>query len=425
MTRFAMVAPAYYSHFQAFQALAAELLARGHQVTFFQQADTRHWLSAPGVGFCAVGDHSHPPGSLAAVLARAARPDSFWGLRRIIDELAQSTAMLCAELPAAFAQQGIEAVICDQMEAAGALVAQGMQLPYVSVACALPVNREAQLPLPVMPFAYGEGSLSQHLYNGSRQVHDWLMAPLRRVLHQAAARLGVPAREGLHDNLSPLAQISQTIEGLDFPRRAAPLQFHPVGPLRTVGDDISTELPWPVDTGRPLVFASLGTLQGGRLGMFQQIAKACRQLDVQLLIAHCGALDPQQVEGLRHCGANWVTDFAPQRRVLQQADAVITHGGLNTVMDAIAAQTPMLVMPIAFDQPGVAARVSHSGIGLHLHRRARAPRIAATLQQLLVRPTEPLQRLAAQLASAGGVRRAADIVEQAVSSGRPVLRAAS
>ncbi|WNW10727.1 glycosyltransferase [Pseudomonas sp. DTU_2021_1001937_2_SI_NGA_ILE_001] len=423
MSHFAVVAPAYYSHFQAFQALAVELIERGHRVTFFQQADARVWLSDARIGFHALGRSTHGPGCLADSLRRAGQPCHPLGLKRLIDQLVSSTAMLCAELPAALARQGIDAVLCDEMEAAGALVAEASGLPYISVACALPVNREPHLPLSVMPFAYAEDERSLRLYEGSRKVHDWLMRPLRQVLHEAARQLHVAPRDGVHEGLSPLAQISQTIAALDFPRRAAPAHLHHVGPLRpTLPEPCGG---WPVDPLRPLVFASLGTLQGERLGMFRQMARACRQMNLQLLIAHCGALDKTREALLLDEGASWVTAFVAQRQVLQQADAVITHGGLNTVMDAIATQTPMLVMPIAFDQHGVAARVSYSGAGLQLNRRARAPRIAEALDALLARPLPRLAQLAAQLQQAGGTRRAADIVEQVLRSGRPVLAEAT
>ncbi|MHC8306270.1 glycosyltransferase [Pseudomonas sp. PB3P13] len=418
MSHFAVVAPGFYSHFQALQALSAVLVDRGHRVTFFQQADTRHWLTDPRMGFRALGAASHPPGSLERQLRRAASPGGPLGLRRVIRDVCESTAMLCAELPAALAGEGIDAVLCDQMEAAGGLVAEALGLPFVSVACALPVDREPQLPLPVMPFAYATDERSQRLYDGSRQVHDWLMRPLRDVLHRASKELSIPPRDGLHHYLSPLAQISQTTDSFDFPRQHRPAHFHAVGPLRAAHP--MTRGDWPIDAARPFVFASLGTLQGARLSMFKHIAKACRQLDAQLLIAHCGALDSVQEHRLKRIGATWVTDFAPQQWALQQADAVVTHGGLNTVMDAIVARTPMLVMPIAFDQPGVAARVSYSGAGVRLHRRAGASTISRHLQGLLAHPPESLNWLAADIRNAGGVTRAANIVEAAIRSGQPV-----
>lgn len=412
MTHFAVVAPPYYSHFQALQALAIELIERGHRVTFFHQSDAAHWLSEPRISFRSVGANSHPPGSLERTLHQAAHPDTPWGLRLIIKQMAGTTAMLCNELPQALADNGIDALLCDQMEPAGGLVAESLGLPFVSVACALPVNREPGLPLPVMPFAYATDERSQHMYRGSSQVYDWLMKPLGKVINEAARRLGIPPRSALHECLSPLAQISQTLPGFDFPRSRLPASFHAVGPLRSPLTRKQGE--WPIDKQRPFFFASLGTLQGDRLKLFERIAKACKRLDGQLLIAHCGKLDAAQERRLIDCGATWVTDFAPQQWALEQADAVITHGGLNTVMDAIAARTPMLVLPIAFDQPGVAARVAYRGVGSQLSRRASAARIESALRALLAQPLPGFNALIGELQQAGGVTRAADIVEAAV-----------
>lgn len=418
MTHFAVVAPAFYSHFQAFQALAGALVDRGHQVTFFQQADARRWLTDPRIGFHALGAISHPPGSLEGALRRAACSNNPLRLRRVIRDLCDTTRMFCAELPSALAARQIEALLCDQMEAAGGMVAEALGLPFVSVACALPINREPHLPLPVMPFAYATDERSRHMFEGSQKVYDWLMRPLAKVLREASRRLAIEPREGLHDCLSPYAQISQTIPGFDFPRQASPSCYHAVGPLRT--DQSERQGEWPIDPARPFVFASLGTLQGGRFDMFKRIAVACRALNAQLLIAHCGGLDGRQEQRLVKAGATWVTDFAPQQWALQHADAVVTHGGLNTVMDAIVSRTPMLVMPIAFDQPGVASRVAHAGIGLQLRRGAGAGQIRQRLTQLRGLSAEPFERLATELAQAGGTSRAADIVEAVVRTGEPV-----
>ncbi|WP_312798167.1 glycosyltransferase, partial [Tianweitania sp.] len=111
---------------------------------------------------------------------------------------------------------------------------------------------------------------------------------------------------------------------------------------------------------RPFVFASLGTLQGHRFNLFQRIARACRTLDVQLMIAHCGGLTPTQAGRL---DADWVVDRVDQKAALARADVVITHAGLNTVVDALSATVPMLCIPLAFDQPGMAARVRQAGVG--------------------------------------------------------------
>lgn len=423
MSHFGVIAPALPSHFRALQALGVELVTRGHRVTFIHQQDAAAWLDSPLIDFHAVGRASHPAGSLAATLGCAANPSGPLGLRRLIADMARTTEMLCRELPPALSTLQIDALLCDQMEAAGGLVAEAAGLPFISVACALPVNREPGIPLPVMPMAYGTDERSRQMYLGSARVYDWMMGPHRRVIAAQAAALGLSPRDGLHHCLSPLAQVSQTVPGFEFPRLGLPAHFHHVGPLRA-GTSAELPLPFAVADDRPLVFASLGTLQGQRFGLFKRIARACRRLDVQLLLAHCGGLDLAQARALEQEGATWVTDFAPQRAALARADAVVTHGGLNTVMDAIAARTPMLVLPIAFDQAGVAARVCHAGVGLKASSRfAGSATMAGLLRRLLDEPqvSAGLARLGDEVDAAGGTAAAADITEQALRTGRPVV----
>jgi zeaxanthin glucosyltransferase len=419
MAHFGVVAPAFYSHVSALAALSSELIARGHRVTFLQRPDAASFLKDGRIGFHAVGAGTHPAGSLADALRRAANPGGPLGLRRVIFDMARGTDMLCRELPDAFETLGIDAVIADQMEAAGGLVAEALGLPFVSVACALPVNREPGMPLPVMPFAYGDSEQARQVVEGSTRVYDWMMRPHGAVIAAHALRFGLSARGALHECLSPLAQVSQTVEDFDFPRRALPLNFHHVGPLRAAVDaGAAAYAPMPApDPGRPFIFASLGTLQGQRFQLFKRIAKACRRLDAQLLVAHCGGLGPDQEDALTRAGANWVCAFAPQRDVLARADVVVSHAGLNTVLDAIEARTPILALPIAFDQPGAAARILHAGIGLRASPRLAGPAtLEGQLRRLIGEPQfgERLATLASKLAHAGGTPRAADIVEAAL-----------
>lgn len=423
MAHFGVVAPAFYSHVNALAALAIELIERGHRVTFLHRPDAATYLDDERIGFHAVGAATHPPGSLEATLRRAANPGGPLGLRRVIDDMALTTDMLCRELPPAIETLRVDAILGDQMEAAGGLVAQALGLPLISVACALPVNREPGMPLPVMPFGWGEDERSLRMVEGSTRVYDWLMAPHRRVIEAQARRLGIPVRGMLHECLSELAQVSQTTASFDFPRRHAPAHFHHVGPLRHAARADAKHPPLPaIDAGKPFVFASLGTLQGHRFGLFRRIAHACRQLDVQLLVAHCGGLTPRQGAALRDAGATWVCAFAPQQQALERADAVISHAGSNTVMDAIAARTPILALPIAFDQPGAAARICHAGIGLRASARLTgAGGIARLLRRLLDEASfaPRLDALAADVATAGGTPRAADIVEAALRLRQP------
>ncbi|MBU0835828.1 MAG: glycosyltransferase, partial [Gammaproteobacteria bacterium] len=176
MTHFAAIAPPFLSHLRAFEAVAWALTQRGHRVTFVQHADVAELLTLPSAGFAAIGAESHPPGSLAAVVRRAAQPGPF-GIRRVIADMAASTALFCREAPGMLRSLKVDAVLADQMEPAGALVAEHLGLPFVSIACALPFNREPLVPLPVMPWRYRATDWGEQLNLHSSRVYDRLMRP--------------------------------------------------------------------------------------------------------------------------------------------------------------------------------------------------------------------------------------------------------
>lgn len=427
MAHFAVVAPALYSHFNTLTVLARELVARGHRVTFVHRPDAAAYVKDARIGFHAIGAATHPAGSLAAALERVANPGSPLGLRRVILDMADSTAMLCRELPAALRALQVDYLIADQMEAAGGMVAESLGLPFVSVACALPVNREPGIALPVMPFLYEDSERAFKIVEGSTLVYDWMMGPHHRAIAREADRLGIPARGMLHECLSPLAQIAQVVPGFDFPRRELPPHFYHVGPLHSGAtpaspDELADLLP-PATSTRPFVYASLGTLVNGRVGLFKRIARACRAIDAQLLVAHCGGLNAAQVRAVEAIGDTRVRAFVPQLAVLARADAVVSHAGANTVMEAVATRTPILALPIAFDHPGAASRVEYAGVGLRASPRfASANALARKLRRLLDEPgfREATAPLADEIRQAGGAPRAADIIETVLGL-RPAL----
>src|SRR5207244_2301491 len=103
--------------------------------------------------------------------------------------------------------------------------------------------------------------------------------------------------------------------------------------------------------GRPLIYTSMGTIQNQLMPIFRTIAAACAGLDAQLVMA-LGVKDAPLLEGLK--GDPIIVAYAPQLELLRRASLVITHAGLNTVLESLAHGVPMVAIPIANDQPGVA-----------------------------------------------------------------------
>ena len=422
MTHFGIVAPPYPGHLNPLRALADELVDRGHRASFLGLADIRDLV--PDHPVIPIGTRRFPPGALRTLRAHMAAPRGF-GLVRVILDMRRITDELCRGVPQAIATHGIDALVVDQLEPAGGLIADHLGLPFVSVANALPIDREPAVPPPFTDWAYDPSPWGIRRNDGGYRVADWMMIPVGRTIARWAAAWGLPPRSRIDRCLSPRATITQMVRGFDVPRRLDAPHRHDCGPLRQPErvadfDDIAG-----IETSQPLAFASLGTLQGGRVALFRGIAEACRRLDLQVLVAHGGALSDRQASSLP--GRPIVRRFVPQRSVLSRAAVAITNGGLNTVLDALAAGVPLVIVPIAFEQGAIGARLVASGAGLVVpYGRATPIRLCAALTRVLAEPSfrAAARRLAAEIGVAGGVTRAADIVEVTVGQGAGSLRPA-
>ena len=120
-----------------------------------------------------------------------------------------------------------------------------------------------------------------------------------------------------------------------------------------------------------------------------------------------------------------VVGFAPQLALLKRASLLITHAGLNTVLEALIHGVPMVSLPRFADHPGMAARIVHAGAGLRAsYAHFTAEQLRPMVQRLLDDNSfrQRAGTLGRTLLAAGGVDRAADIVEQVLETGRPVTR---
>ncbi len=389
MAHFALLAPPYTGHINPMLAIAATLCGRGHRATLL------HTGAPPALPAAveALRLDLPPPGKV---------PFSPLPPVRLT---ARRTASLLRVLPAVLERLGLTALVVDQLEPAGALAAACLGLPWITVANALAVNREDGVPPPFTAWDWRPDLAGRNRNRAGWRVHDLFMRPLSQVIADWARAHGL-AQRNLDDTFSPIAQLSQMVPGLDFPRAALPATFHYVGPLR-----LAPAPPPSAGGPRRLVFASLGTLQGHRARLFRDIARAAQDCDADLLIAHGGRLATDEAATLP--GRPTVRAFVPQAEVLAGAAALIGHGGMNTVMDAMAAGVPAVLVPLAFEQAAIAARVVRAGAGIAVPGPAfRARRLRTALLEVLDDPSyrEAAASLQSEVALAGGARRAADII---------------
>ena len=416
MTHFGIISPPVSGHLHPLTALGRELQARGHRVTCFQVRDVEEKIRALEMDFWPIGESDHPVGSLPQSLDQLGRLKGLAALRFTIRAIAKTSIMVCRDAPAAIRSAGVDALLVDQMEPAGGAVAEHLGIPFITVCNALAINRDPVAPPPFSGWNYREGGWAKLRNSAGYAVSDWLTRPVAQAVDEYRVKWKLPPLHSPDESFSKLAQICQMPREFDFPRVELPAGFHYVGPLRRALP-VPVPFPWDRLDGRPLVYASLGTLQGSRMDLFRCIAEACEGLNVQLVLNHVGGLTPQQETELPK--GPLVVGYAPQVELLSRTRLTITHAGLNTVLDSLIHGVPMVTVPITFEQPAIARRVEWTGCGRSVQLSTlNAARLKKMVREVLEEPKylESSRRIAESIRMAGGVQRAADLVEVAVIS---------
>ncbi|GAA1956637.1 glycosyltransferase [Kitasatospora viridis] len=242
-----------------------------------------------------------------------------------------------------------------------------------------------------------------------------------------AETLGVPhlsAPSGAANHLDPVAllpHLNQRRADLDLPPEPDPAAVHRHGRLDCMPAGLSfaghpggifhryrqptevdpnTVLPeWiaelPAD--QPLVLASLGTVLPfvptvglDPVGLLGAIATGLAELDCQAVIATGGL--PVDLPSLPTDRVHLV-DSMPQPLLLRCAQLLLTHGGYNSIREAVGAGVPMAVLPCFGDQPANADRVEQLGLGLRIPAPAD---VAATCHRVLTDPAHTANSRRAQ-----------------------------
>lgn len=157
----------------------------------------------------------------------------------------------------------------------------------------------------------------------------------------------------------------------------APLP-HPYAELRPVADDrrggaeeSAGEL-FPAD-GRPRVALTLGTVSHDQITLMRSLIDGAVAAGANVVVA-LGA-DPDSL-GVVPPGVI-VRAYVPMSTLLPAADAVVYHGGSGTMLAALASGTPMVIVPLAADQPDNGDRCLAAGVARVV---AREEADAATIQ---------------------------------------------
>ena len=295
-------------HFQPMFPLARALERAGHELRWACAPEVCPELRAKGFDVRPAGLYDldpsplrHPPPEVAA-LPPAQRPDHLFHL---VFGPRRAEPMLADLMPIADEWRP-HLLVCEQGELAGPVAAARLGVPNVTHAFGrlLPTVRVARA---------GEA-----------------MADLWR-----AQGLEPRPFAGTYDHL----YVDIYPPGLQTAETAHVGTVQPIRPADPIERDPAAE---------PLVYITFGTVFNHDLNLFATALEAVRELDVRVVVTLGPGNDPAAL-GPQPPGVT-VAEFIPPAQLLPACAAVVSHAGSGTVLAALAAGVPQVLLPQAADQ---------------------------------------------------------------------------
>lgn len=422
MTHFGIICPAATGHINPMFPLARALQQRGHKITVFGTPIVQARVEAAGFGMRLIGETEFSIEKVIKLYAKLGELSGLAAIKYTFLLIAKRADVNLQETSKAAKEENIEALVIDQICFEGATIAEYLNVPFITVCGALFTNEESTVPPWIKPWKYNQAWWAPLRNKLGYYLFHRIKKPVREVISEYRQKWNLPACSNEEDYNSKLAIICQQPAEFEFPRKNLPPYFHFTGPYHNNTGRQIVEFPFQKLNGKPLIYASMGTLQNRLQYVFEYIAEACAELDAQLVISLGGSSEPEALPKLH--GTPLVVKFAPQLELLQKASLVITHAGLNTTLESLSNGVPLVAIPITNDQPGVASRIAWTGVGEMLTlEKLNVPSLRDVITQVLTKDSykQNALRLQKAILNAGGVNLAADIIERAVETRKAVL----
>lgn len=390
--------------------VVAELVRRGHRVTYATSAKYAGAVESAGAVFFESGE------DLASLFPRAGSPADDGAasprtgtlaglgsgmmsgllerlLERAREEFPALLAVLTADPP--------DAVCYDAMTLAGKMAAMKLAVPDIALLPSYAANAYFSL-RELMP---------------ARAPAEMLEAwkHVRELVDDFAAQQGL-------DHFSFMEGPPASLNICFIPREFQPAgetfdaSFHFVGPC--LGQRGTGEAWQPRRVDRPLVFISLGTTPlNHRPDFFLMCLEAFAGTPWQVAMAVGDRIKvfelgqtPDNVE---------VRGFFPQLDVLAHADVFLSHAGMNSTMEALYFGVPLVAFPLQPEQEANARRVEDLGLGRRLPAEALSPTLIRTVVTEVSNDQDirrNMQAMKQRIRGSGGPTAAADAIEEYLSA---------
>ena len=266
-------------HLNSMTALARKLQSRGHEVVFIGVPDTERAIRAADLDFVSFCENEYPLGSIDKTWGAVANLRGLEVVRYTTRELAPGLLRAALKhLPGKIAETAVTALVLDSVFLFLEIVPVHLRLPYVRIWSVLHFDLSGATPLTFYGWPHETTPEAIARNRAGLALIGELCEPTRRIAQAYADRNGL---EIDWDNPTAtnckLAAITQTPREFDFPIPELPPGFHYAGPLQDNDGREPIPFRWERLSGKPLIYASMGTLVNGLKSVYRAILEAVRE----------------------------------------------------------------------------------------------------------------------------------------------------
>lgn len=331
MAKILMVNVPYSGHVNPTLPLAKRLVERGHQVTYINAPEWKKTIEATGALFVPYMDY----------------PEGLYGQQKKVRcfKAAYNTARKVGS--------GHDLLIYEMFFYLGKTIADRLGIPYV---------RQFSQP------AWSEKSARNASFI---QRISCMLIDAQVLKRRVAAELGVKEKRLINSVLNDKTALNIVYLPDKFQPYRSDLDQTYIFCVPPMEQFAVHNHRIPFDAmKKPIIYISIGSILSSKK-FCKKCIKAFGNKELSVIL-NTGRVNP---ETLGNIPSNiWTYSFVPQLEVLQHTDLFITHGGMNSVNEAMYYGVPMLVMPFINDQPLNAAQVEK----LKLGKKSRVFFISAT-----------------------------------------------
>jgi MGT family glycosyltransferase len=396
------------------------LRKRGHRVVFAAEASWKGKLTALGfeedlVDLAPPSEEEQDPGQFWKDFIRDTAPEYRKSTaeqletvtKPIWDALIDGAKYCEPQLKAIIERVKPDVIVEDNVIAFPALVTAGK--PFVRIVSCNPLEVRGENVAPVFS---GLPADDRSEWDAFRAEYDRTHREIWTAFNEWVVEQGAPALPDLdfvHEGDLNLYVFPEIVDYTDA-RPLGPSWHRLDSSVRETDEEF--ELPEALKDGEgSLVYFSLGSLGSADVELMQRVIDVLGTTPHRYIVSK-GPLH----EEIKLAGNMWGAEFLPQTTILPLVDLVITHGGNNTVTEALHFGKPMILLPLFWDQYDNAQRVHELGYGVRLSTYGFADAELTGAVERLLGDTALRERLAAageEIRRRGGLRRAADLIEQA------------